>query len=136
MAGLLVLTPGTAFTCPRCAMGMTLNATGPLALPAPPLRAHLGVHPGQPVHHAIRVLQHHGRGLPDRGQRHRVRHAGRLASHRRRGQHRAVQTSGAGTSTAIPIAGTPLRLAHAAGATVATCTIKDNAPRSPYLSGG
>ena len=52
------------------------------------------------------------------------------------GSAELVQTSGAGTSTAIPIAGTPLRLAHPAGVTVAACTIKDMSPRSPYLSGG
>jgi hypothetical protein len=47
-----------------------------------------------------------------------------------------VQVSSAGGSTTIPIASTPLKVTHAAGATVQTCTLKDMQPLSPNLSGG
>jgi hypothetical protein len=39
-----------------------------------------------------------------------------------------VKTSGAGGSTSIPIAGSPLRLTHAAGATVQTATLAPFGP--------
>jgi hypothetical protein len=47
-----------------------------------------------------------------------------------------VQVSSAGASTTIPIASTPLRVAHAAGATVQTATLTDIQPLSGNLSGG
>jgi len=45
-----------------------------------------------------------------------------------------VRVSAAGGSTTIPVASTPLRLTHAAGATVNTCTIKDLVPQSGYVA--
>jgi hypothetical protein len=48
-----------------------------------------------------------------------------------------VVVSSAGSSTSIPIAGTPIRAAsHTAGATVQTCVLTDMNPLSPNLSGG
>ncbi len=41
-----------------------------------------------------------------------------------------LRVSAAGGATTIPVAATPLRLAHAAGATVNTCTVRDLAPQS------
>jgi hypothetical protein len=44
--------------------------------------------------------------------------------------------SSAGSSTSIPIAGTPLKVVHVAGATVQTMTLADLNPLSPNLTGG
>jgi hypothetical protein len=41
-----------------------------------------------------------------------------------------VRVSAAGGATTIPVAATPLKLTHAAGATVNTCTIRDLVPQS------
>lgn len=129
-----LLIPAGAFTCPRCGVGAQLLNTGSLA------NAVAGR--CNRCEHSYQLIT----GSPSTTTTGSSNAQGAVAltvaagasftsgswvvvdSASADGGAEVVKASGAGSSTSIPIAGTPLRLTHAAGATVQAATL---APLGP-----